>query len=418
MAPAAPQLLTIENNYAQILMARSKFAEAEEELLQAIENSKKGGLGDSATAKSVFWHLRNNLAVVYTEQGKFRDAQDVLSESINGCYRDLQADGLHPSVFALKNNQANLFNAMAKYDEAERLHQENYENKKKVFIPNHPDILASLNNLCTVWVALGKNDQAVEKLYDALKACEAVFDSPGHPSVLVCKNNLATALKARNEIQGAEKILETAVFDAQRHVGENHATTLTLLTNWADCLAARKEYQKAEEIMKKVVDLREQQLGAKHPSTAAALNNLAQLCQEQSRLDESENYLEQAYNAKKDLYGAMDEGGNRLERIDNPSLLVTINNLATLYRAKREHSKAETELVNALEKHRLDEGHPSVLCTKNNLAAIYYEQRKYKEAMVLSEELHHQSIQALGPEHPSTLRYASNLKVIRAACVG
>ena len=61
---------------------------------------------------------------------------------------------------------------------------------------------------------------------------------------MVCKNNLATALKARNEIQGAEKILETAAFDAQRHVGETHATTLTLLTNWADKRpeAARRLY--------------------------------------------------------------------------------------------------------------------------------------------------------------------------------
>ena len=34
MAPAAPKLLTLRNNYAQILMARSKFGNAEEELLE------------------------------------------------------------------------------------------------------------------------------------------------------------------------------------------------------------------------------------------------------------------------------------------------------------------------------------------------------------------------------------------------
>merc|ERR1712196_184954 len=122
------------------------------------------------------------------------------------------------------------------------------------------------NNLCTVWVAQGKIDDAVEKLHEALKACEAIFNSQGHPSVLVCKNNLATALKARNEIQAAEKILEVAAFDAERLLGEGHATTLTLLMNLADCLGARKDFAKAEEKMQKVLKYREQNHGANHPA--------------------------------------------------------------------------------------------------------------------------------------------------------
>ena len=47
--------------------------------------------------------------------------------------------------------------------------QENWENKQKVFIPNHPDTLARLNNLCTGWVAQGRRAQAVEKLREALQ---------------------------------------------------------------------------------------------------------------------------------------------------------------------------------------------------------------------------------------------------------
>lgn len=58
-----------------------------------------------------------------------------------------------------------------------------------------------------------------------------------------------------------------------------------------------------------------------------------------------------------------------------------------------------------------------MLCAKSNLACVYYEQKMYKEAAVLTEEVQKTAVLVLGPDHPSTVRYGRNLKVIRAACV-
>jgi tetratricopeptide (TPR) repeat protein len=81
------------------------------------------------------------------------------------CTAKLGAD--HPNTLATKNNLAALYNAQRKYDQAESLYKEALDGQSAKLRADHPDTLASKINLALLYQAQRKYDRADRLLNEA-----------------------------------------------------------------------------------------------------------------------------------------------------------------------------------------------------------------------------------------------------------
>jgi tetratricopeptide (TPR) repeat protein len=68
----------------------------------------------------------------------------------------------HPDTLASMNNLANVLNSQGKYEEAEEMHRRTLEPREKVLGKEHPDTLAGMNNLAIVFRHRGRYEEAEE----------------------------------------------------------------------------------------------------------------------------------------------------------------------------------------------------------------------------------------------------------------
>jgi tetratricopeptide (TPR) repeat protein len=96
---------------------------------------------------------------------------------------------------------------------------------------------------------------------------------------------------------------------------------------------------------------------------------------------------------------------------ENPDTLLSMNNLAGLYRREGKGMQAEPLFVNAMEiqSRVLGPNHPLTLASMNNLAGLYQAEGKYGQAGQLFEKVLASRRRAPGPEHSDTLLTLRNL---------
>ena len=82
-------------------------------------------------------------------QGKLQEAEPLYRRALEGYERTLGPD--HPDTLASINNLAILIEAQGKPQEAEPLHRRALEGYEKAMGPEHPSTLASLNNLANLF---------------------------------------------------------------------------------------------------------------------------------------------------------------------------------------------------------------------------------------------------------------------------
>jgi tetratricopeptide (TPR) repeat protein len=101
---------------------------------------------------------------------------------------------LKPESLAYKNHLANAVADQGNYAEAEKLHRECLEAKKKTLGETHPDTLMSLNNLANAVADQGNYAEA-EKLYR--ECLEGMLKTLGenHPWIKVVKRGLEDTLE-------------------------------------------------------------------------------------------------------------------------------------------------------------------------------------------------------------------------------
>ena len=158
--------------------------------------------------------------------------------------------------------------------------------------------------------------------------------------------------------------------------------------------------QKAEKILtilKKVQSADQASLDTEY---LISLNNLAELYRAQGRYADAEPLYLEALEIKRTALGAA-----------HPDTATSLNNLAQLYRAQGRYADAEPLYHEALEIFRtaLGAAHPDTATSLNNLAALYHAQGRYTDAEPLYLEALEIRRTALGAAHPDTATSLNNL---------
>jgi tetratricopeptide (TPR) repeat protein len=158
----------------------------------------------------------------------------------------------------------------------------------------------------------------------------------------------------------------------------------------------------AETQLAAALALRREVLGEEHPDTILSMNNLAIVYRKQRRDSEAENLLRKVIETNRERFGEEDA-----------ITLASMGNLGLVLKDQGKLDEAEALQKKVLGLHRRVHGEASVetLRAVNNLASTYWQQRKYTEAEALQEKVLEAKRAMLGEEHPSTLITLNNLAI-------
>jgi CHAT domain-containing protein/Flp pilus assembly protein TadD len=159
-------------------------------------------------------------------------------------------------------------------------------------------------------------------------------------------------------------------------------------------------YWEAEPLFQEALTIRQGQLGDSHPSVAISLNNLAGLYRAQGRLGEAEPLFQESLLINR-------------EQLGNSHLFVatSLNGLANLYRDQGRLGEAELLFQESLTIYReqLGDSHPSIAISLNSLAVLYRVQGRLREAEPLFQESLLIRREQLGNNHPDVATAFNNL---------
>ena len=108
------------------------------------------------------------------------------------------------------------------------------ETSKRVLVEEHPDTLASMNNLASTYGNQGRWKEAEELEVQVMETSLRVLGAE-HPDTLATMNNLAFTLKGRGQDAESIKLMEKCVQLRTLVLGANHPYTLsssTALIGW------------------------------------------------------------------------------------------------------------------------------------------------------------------------------------------
>jgi serine/threonine protein kinase/tetratricopeptide (TPR) repeat protein len=242
--------------------------------------------------------------------------------------------------------------------------------------PEHPDTLASMNNLANSYAALGRHADASE-LYTRTLTIHSARLGPDHPTTLMSMNNLANSYQSLGRHADALALHERTLELRKARLGPTHPDTLGSMNNLANSYAALGRHADAFRLRERTLELRKARLGPEHPDTLASMSNLASSHAALGRHTAALALREQTLELKKARLGP-----------DHPVTLWSMNSLALSYVALGRHTDALRllEQTLALRKARLGPDHPDTLVSMWGVADSLVKLDRGVEAVPVIDE--------------------------------
>ena len=215
-------------------------------------------------------------------------------------------------------------------------------------------------------------------VYEEVVAARTKVLGVDHPDTLASMNNLAAVLQKQGELAAARQLHERVLTTVRRVLGEYHPSTLASLNNLAAVLQDQGDLVAARSLYKQVLEARRRVLGDEHPSVLASMNNLATVLQDQGDLVAARSLYEQVLEARRRVLGD-----------EHPSVLASMNNLATVLQDQGDLVAARSLYEQVLEARRrvLGDDHPDTLTSTNNLVAVLHRQGDTETATTLQARI-------------------------------
>ncbi|MGW7328136.1 tetratricopeptide repeat protein [Streptomyces sp. NPDC054840] len=276
--------------------------------------------------------------------------------------------------------------------------------QERVLGTDHPNTLASRNNLAYAYESAGDLGRAMSLFERTLEDRERVLGAD-HPDTLISRNNLAYAYKSAGDLGRAVPLFERTLEDRERVLGADHPDTLISRNNLAGAYESAGDLGRAMSLYERTLEDRERVLGADHPDTLISRNNLAG-----------------AYESAGDLGRAMSlyertlEDTERVLGTDHPDTLTSRNNLAYAYESAGDLGRAVPLFERTLDdtERVLGADHPDTLASRNNLAYAYESAGDLDRAVPLYERTLEDTERVLSPGHPMTSVVQANLERARS----
>ncbi len=146
-----------------------------------------------------------------------------------------------------------------------------------------------------------------------------------HPDTLASIDNMGYVLYLQSKLVESEPYFRQALEGRRRVLGDDHPDTLRSIGHMAWLLESQRKPAEAEGFCREALDGRRRVLGDDHPNTLTSINDMGALLQAQGKLAEAEPYYRESL-----------EGHRRVLGEDHPDTLASIHNMGGLLRAPRQ----------------------------------------------------------------------------------
>jgi tetratricopeptide (TPR) repeat protein len=178
------------------------------------------------------------------EPGDLAEAESLLRLAISETSPDdIDEPALHSNLADVLRDLSDVLNDRSMLEAAQSEFAAALASRERTLGMDHPDTLASRNNLASVLAQRGELAEA-ESQFRALMEDQVRVLGSEHPDALASRNNLASVLAQRGELAEAESQFRTVLDTRQVVLGPEHPDTLTtqaLLTGVRDALAKARD---------------------------------------------------------------------------------------------------------------------------------------------------------------------------------
>ena len=320
-----------------------------------------------------------------------------LTDSVTRACDALGSD--HPDTLASRNNLAGTYRASGRLDKAIPLYEQVFSGRSRVLGTDHPGTLTSRLNLAYAYQDAGRLDEAIP-LYEQVFSGRSRVLGSDHRSTLMSRDELAGAYREAGRFDEAIPLKKQILADAMRIMGPDSPGALASRHSLAATFRDAGRLDEAITLYKQNLDDVARVMGPHHPETLASRHSLAGAFQDAGRLDEAIS-----------LYQENLEEFTRLAGPDHPHTLSARNQLAGIYRDAGRLDEAISLFEQNLEDRTRTLGldHPETLASRHSLASAYRDTGRLDEAIPLFEQNLTDFIRILGPDRPDTFTSRSTL---------
>lgn len=273
---------------------------AEIALLAAVEAARACPEGSAGAAGVALARDLAALGALYRDQGRSRQAQDLLEESLALRQRQLGNDAAETRC--ARAALAALLRDNGKLDEARFMMQRLAEDSTRVLGADHPDTLAASTALAATLAQLGDFEQALELQAHIADSCEARHGA-GHVATLDSVAAQADTLRRKGELSRARALYERVLEGRQRLLGTEHEDTLRSTEQLAALLCELGDLAHARKLQEDVLRARERHAGPDAAATLQAREVLAEIFAAQGDLDAVRGMQEALAQARARRFG-------------------------------------------------------------------------------------------------------------------
>jgi len=291
-------------------------------LNQSVNFHRDNGLTDSSSyTRSV-----TNLGTLYTETGKFRQADELFTNHIK--VLESKGGNADPSQLAVAyqslGNQRyflqNLKDADLYLIKARDLLLSKNLNETN-------DYASVLNSLGALYEGLA-NYQAAERNY---REALSIATSGTSGLRISLASNLANILTTTNPKNDSIRTLLNSAIDWQLELtGKNHPTYANMIGNRGAFYLKRDSFEEAEQDLNQAIEIFKYTVREEHPQYLSALSNLGLLYEQTDRNDEALATMLKTKALYEKYYSRT-----------NPGFILTLNNIANLYTKLERYEEAE-----------------------------------------------------------------------------
>ncbi|HYG02253.1 MAG TPA: CHAT domain-containing tetratricopeptide repeat protein [Chryseosolibacter sp.] len=297
----------------------------------AFQDAKNYIESENLTTDISYVRLISNMTLLYMAQGKVNEAATYLEMALK---TSSTVGTKSPAYIANLNSQAKLAQMNGHYNEAEKDFDEVLRMVKDVFSQNSLQYAIVLNNKALLYQNVGRYDDAITLMNEAITTAEAAFKKAMKRS----KNS----------------------FDGRR-----------FQSNLAFMLQMAGKYPEAEAVFLEMKKSYERNIASNNPEYAALLNQLAVLYMQTKKYDQVEALLKKAQEIFK-----------KKQSEESPGYARATADLGNFYRLTAKYVEAEPLLIQALNirEQVLGNNHPDYIRTKEDLAILYWKTERFDKA--------------------------------------
>ncbi|MFI7662857.1 tetratricopeptide repeat protein [Micromonospora parva] len=279
---------------------------------------------------------------------------------------------------------------------------------RRVFDPEHPQMLGVAHEHGRVQYDLGRLDTAARELRTVLAARQRVL-GPDDPDTLTTQHYLARVLRDRGELGRAERLLSHTLQQRRVVLGEEHPDTLTTRNVAADVLRARGRPDLAGPELDAVLAAQARVLGLEHPAALVTRYHRALLWRDRGDLPAAADGLAELVEVSRRVLGA-----------EHPRTLTALQALIDVRYDLGALAEAETAARSLLDvrRHNLGDDHPATLATRHRLGQILARRGDYRMADHELNATLDGRRRVLGPRHRDTTVTRADLDALRQRPVG